>query len=273
LTLSDLDGPDRAAKIPERQEIGVDFAERGRMGRRPKHMLDPNALALGIADSRYILNVWLDGSDPKIWRRFAVPGATTLTQFQVVLQIGFDWAPAGYHLHEFSFPPPGHTNLKTRRSMIDAIRYLPDAALDGPFGDMYDDDDRTRRESTGVLWELAPTPKFEFLYTYDMGDDWQHVVQVEQILGRPEDDDANFETIVCLDGERAAPFEDCGGIFGYYEMLERLDDPDERDEVREWIGLKPRQKWDPDRFSVDEINKALDKAQAKWRPRTRRKTR
>jgi hypothetical protein len=62
---------------------------------------------------------------------------------------------------------------------------------------------------------------------------------------------------VCLAGKFACPPEDCGGMWGYYNMLEVLKCPkNERyEELSEWIG----EDFDPERFDIDEINAALAK--------------
>ncbi len=43
---------------------------------------------------------------------------------------------------------------------------------------------------------------------------------------------------VCIDGERACPPEDCGGVDGYYRMLEILKDTSdpEHEEMKTWAG-------------------------------------
>ena len=57
------------------------------------------------------------------------------------------------------------------------------------------------------------------------------------------------------DGKLACPPEDCGGIPGYYNLLEALADPQhpEHEEMREWIG----DDFDPQVFSVDSVNRKL----------------
>ncbi len=55
----------------------------------------------------------------------------------------------------------------------------------------------------------------------------------------------------CVDGRRACPPEDCGGTWGYRDLLEILTDPThpEHDERREWIG-RP---FDPEAFDPGEF--------------------
>ena len=42
----------------------------------------------------------------------------------------------------------------------------------------------------------------------------------------------------CIAGKRACPPEDCGGVGGYYNLLEIIADPthDEYEEMMEWLG-------------------------------------
>src|SRR5256885_9413534 len=86
---------------------------------------------------------------------------------------------------------------------------------------------------------------------YHFGDGWQHVVVVEKVLPP----DAGFKHPVCLAGANACPPEDCGGIPGYYNLLEILDDPKhpEHEDMKEWIG----EDFDSTRFDLGEINTEL----------------
>jgi hypothetical protein len=91
-------------------------------------------------------------------------------------------------------------------------------------------------------------------YLYDFGDDWQHVLQLEDVLPTHGDD----AIPLCLGGERATPPEDVGGVFGYEEFLEALSDPchEEHEHMKSWVG-KP---FDPKYFSPEEANRRLRKA-------------
>ena len=59
------------------------------------------------------------------------------------------------------------------------------------------------------------------VYTYDMGDSWEHGIVLEKRL--PADSGTAYP--VCTGGERACPPEDCGGIGGFYDLLDALGDP------------------------------------------------
>jgi hypothetical protein len=88
-------------------------------------------------------------------------------------------------------------------------------------------------------------------YTYDFGDSWEHQIVIEKRL--PAEPGRAYPS--CLAGERHAPPEDCGGIPGYYNLLEAIRDPqhEQREELLEWLG----DEFDPEAFSVDVVNRRL----------------
>jgi hypothetical protein len=71
----------------------------------------------------------------------------------------------------------------------------------------------------------------------------------------------------CIGGERACPPEDCGGSYGYQNLLEALADPkhEEHEELKEWICGS----FDAETFDVSQVNAALARL-AKRRPAVRR---
>lgn len=88
-------------------------------------------------------------------------------------------------------------------------------------------------------------------YEYDFGDSWEHEMLLEKIL--PAEPDVFYPR--CLKGKRACPPEDCGGIWGYAELLEELRDEahSEHETYLEWLG----DDLDPEAFDLDEINELL----------------
>lgn len=88
-----------------------------------------------------------------------------------------------------------------------------------------------------------------FTYVYDFGDDWQHRVTVEK---RFEEYDKNYAEVVKFKGE--TPYEDCGGIYGYYRLLKILDNPEdpEYEEMKGWT-----EKQSAGNYNVKRVNELL----------------
>lgn len=160
---------------------------------------------------------------PAIWRRLRVPGSLTLRELHHVMQIAVGWTDS--HLHEFE---------------IDGRRY----GMLAPDGDEFGEPPLDEREFTlGAV--VRPGARFE--YAYDFGDDWKHQIIVEKSPGG--------QATGCLDGERAAPPEDCGGPLGYARLLEVLAQPrhPEHRDLHNWVGPH----FDPERLDLAAINRAL----------------
>jgi hypothetical protein len=70
-------------------------------------------------------------------------------------------------------------------------------------------------------------------YLYDFGDSWEHRITVTNI--RPAESGVSYPRYIA--GEWNAPPEDCGGIPGFYAMLEAVADPNHPNhaEAKEWL--------------------------------------
>jgi hypothetical protein len=103
-----------------------------------------------------------------------------------------------------------------------------------------------------------------FQYVYDFGDDWEHAVVIEKV--GPLDPDQQYPALIT--GKRACPPEDCGGVPGYYGLLEVLADPNDEEhaELTELVG----DDFDPERFDADTINAAFAAMARRRRPPGRR---
>lgn len=177
----------------------------------------------------YQVKVGLRGAKPPIWRRLLVPADVSLDRLHDVIQAAFSWH--GGHIHVFETPY-------------------------GEFG-RADRELGHRAEAPVTLEQVAPQAKDKIQYTYDFGDDWVHEIVVEKVLDR----DPALAYPRCTGGRRAAPPDDCGGIWGYEELVEVLADPQhpEHEERLEWLGLDDASRFDPAAFDVDEVNRALAK--------------
>lgn len=88
-------------------------------------------------------------------------------------------------------------------------------------------------------------------YVYDMGDYWKHQIKVCQHIKSYEG-----ELPYLLSAEGVTPPEDCGGSWGFEEMLEILADKnhDRYFEMVEWLG---REDWRSELYSFETKPKSL----------------
>ena len=101
------------------------------------------------------------------------------------------------------------------------------------------------------------TPGVVMNYEYDFGDGWEHEILLEGILLR----EPKTKYPRCIDGERACPPEDCGGPWGYENMLKILADPEheEHEQTVTWLGGS----YDPARFDLKKIR--FDNPAKRWK--------
>lgn len=189
----------------------------------------------------YQLKITLSYSDPVVWRRVVVPANIKLHRLHDLIQRVMPWTNS--HLHQFIV---GNRRKRGAEVVFYGMKNL----------DFADPDDGTLDEKKFSLGEIAPAVKDRFIYEYDFGDGWEHELLVEKILPP----DASFKKSLCLAGENACPPDDCGGIPGYYQMLEILADPKdpEHEHWKEWIGGS----WDASQFDLKAANAALKRLKA-----------
>lgn len=179
------------------------------------------------AQTVFQIRIDLEEVDPPIWRRLLVPPDIRLARLHDILQVAMGWTDS--HLHGFT---------------IGGKRY--GALVDDGFGKDLDEQKFTLQKAIGK--------ERQFRYEYDFGDGWQHQVVVEDITTTTP---LGLTFAVCLEGERSCPPEDCGGAYGYADMLEAVSDPKHQDfdEYTEWLG----EGFDPEEFSLATTNVILQK--------------
>ena len=132
------------------------------------------------------LKITLERTEPPIWRRILVHKDTTFLDLHHIIQIAMGWW--NYHMfefrlreHFFGIPHPDFENM-------DTVDYAGDFSL-----------------------EMIFSEGEKFLYEYDFGDGWIHLVEAEKFLPK----EAGKKYPVCIDGRLNCPHEDCGGIITY----------------------------------------------------------
>jgi hypothetical protein len=186
-------------------------------------MAKPAAPKKPAAKGVLSLKITLRNVKPPIWRRIAVRGGMTLGDLHVAIQAVMGWENG--HLHAFE---------------VGGEQY-------GEPGGLEDAGNENRLTLNG----LVKSGVNRFRYTYDFGDDWEHDILIEK--APPPAGVTAFPA--CVAGMRACPPEDCGGPWGYADLLETLANPQHPDheEQREWIG----EDFDPETFSVAVADTAL----------------
>jgi len=169
---------------------------------------------------------------PAIWRRIQVRDCT-FNRFHHHIQAAMGWTNS--HLHQFELG--GQYIANSRHMNMGPLEF---DGLDGT------------QVTLGLLLP-AVGKKASFLYEYDMGDSWNHQVTLEKRF-EPE---AGVKYPRCVEGENACPPEDCGGVWGYYEMLEAVKNPGHamHKEYREWLGKN----YDPARFDPVRATREMGK--------------
>ncbi len=189
---------------------------------------------------RYLeFEVDLPGVEPRVWRRFLLPYNGTFADLHWAIQYACRWE--GYHMWVFRDEPRG-----TGFARPDVEDWYPDPRV--PIAERV------------KLVNFFRRPGDWCEYEYDFGDGWHHRVETKGIVEKPEKFDRRL-----LDGARAFPPEDCGGLYGYEqscwivsageEELSELSAEDRRfvEERREWLG-----EWDPEDFDLEKRRREFD---------------
>jgi Plasmid pRiA4b ORF-3-like protein len=186
----------------------------------------------------YQFKITLNDSRPPIWRRIQVADCTL------------------DRLHEHIQTAMGWTNSHLNHFRIDGTLYGDPMLLEETFEELqYRDSTRT------MLSQIIPEggQRFRFDYEYDFGDGWMHEVLFEGRSLR----ETGQRYPLCLEGERACPPEDVGGVWGYVDFLEAIADPeDERhEELLRWAGGTFNPEW----FSPAIATRLMKKGLPDWR--------
>lgn len=174
----------------------------------------------------YQFKITLQHIQPPIWRRIQTPDVT-LADLHMQIQVAFDWWDD--HLHRFE---------------IAGERYgepMPD-----PLGFDSDVIDEAKVRLSDLIRKSGRRSKW--IYEYDFGDGWRHEIVFEGFAER----EPRKKYPRCIDGARAGPPEDCGGPYGYAELLDILSDPSDPEyaDRLEWSGPL-----EPEEFDADAITR------------------
>ena len=176
----------------------------------------------------YMLKTTLIGTDPPVWRSIQVPSSMLLRDLHFIIQYAMGWENA--HLHEFEKEDVCYSDVVNEE--------LPSVQYSGM-----------------IVADLLKKQGDTMIYRYDFGDNWEHQMVLEELITPQQ----GSEYRLCSGGARRCPPEDCGGVHGYLDMLECLNDPDdpEREEYLEWLGGS----YDPDAWDPATLKLSLSSDQ------------
>lgn len=185
---------------------------------------------------KYTLRVTLKGLKPAIYRKFNVPSNISLRHLSELLLELMGWS--NEHLNQFRKGNGYYAPAYQREGEDDFMM---------GFGSV-----RNFNQEEYTLSDLLTEKGKSIEWEYDFGDSWLHEVKLSSI-----GDYAEGEPLVTfVKGERQCPPEDCGGIWGYQELLELLEKkkshkrlgPEELDRL-DWYCMDGD--FDPEEFDTD----------------------
>jgi len=187
------------------------------------------------ADTIARLKITLDDVEPTVLRRVDVPFDIRLDRLHLTIQAAMGWTNS--HLYELRAGDVGWSTP------------YPDADWSGDFLD-------ARKARLNDILEDIGTKKL--IYVYDFGDGWEHTIKVERLADPTPG--ALYPCLIEVSGR--CPPEDCGGPWGYAEMLEAIADPkhERHAELTEWIGND----FDPHADQAEWLTAEVDALARKW---------
>ncbi len=186
----------------------------------------------------YQFKITLMDTQPPVWRRIQVEDCT-LDKLHEHIQTAMGWTNS--HMHHFRINDRLFGDPMLMSENFEELKYA----------------DSTTTKLSDILPRSGE--RFQFEYEYDFGDSWQHEILFEgRLQAEPKQ-----KYPLCLEGQRACPPEDVGGVWGYADFLEAITDPEneQHDELLEWVGGK----FDPEAFKTVDATRRMKRGLPNWR--------
>jgi hypothetical protein len=192
------------------------------------------------AESIARLKITLDDVEPKVLRRIEAPLTMPLDRLHLALQAAIGWTNS--HLYEIRAGDRGWGERDP----------------DGDGGPL----DARKARLSDVVDDAGAKP---LRYLYDFGDGWEHTIKIEGVF----DLEPGVQHPRLIEAVGRCPPEDCGGPWGYPELLEAIADPkhERHAELTEWIGGA----FDPNDVDFEAHAKELAALAMRWARKPPRK--
>ena len=161
---------------------------------------------------------------PSIWRRIQIAEEGTFWDLHVAIQDAMGWEDC--HPHQFL--------VKNPKTGVKIYIGIPDEMLD--------------EHPVLPAWDLklkdylGANLNNRLSYLYDFSDNWEHLLEWEGVYPKK----STLRYPLCLEGSRACPPENVGGVFGYKHYLDVLSNPNHPGylEMVGWRGMFESERFD-----------------------------
>lgn len=187
-----------------------------------------------VSNECYLLDIRLDNCCVDVWRAVEVSSDILLPDLHQVIQAAMGWW--NEHLHQF---------------MQNKIYYMSKESVEENMNFGMCNVDMVAYEQIH-LFELLKRKNSHLEYEYDFGDSWKHTIT---LLERRSYAEGESRKPKLMTGENACPPEDCGGIWGYQDVVEATKHKrsERYKELKDWLG----EDFDPYQFDKKETMLAI----------------
>ena len=201
--------------------------------------VDPTERSTGRSKGKaiaYRFKITLKDTRPPIWRRIETKDVT-LEKLHELTQTAMGWTNS--HLHQFEIGDTRYTDPRFMEHAWDDFGAISYAGV---------------RVSDLVSQHGT---KLRIDYEYDFGDGWQHSIALEKVT----DAERGVRYPRCIDGDRACPPEDVGGVWGFADFVEAItnSDHERHEEFLEWNGP-----FDPTDFDAKKATRRMKEGLPVW---------
>ncbi|MFW6114554.1 MAG: IS1096 element passenger TnpR family protein [bacterium] len=184
----------------------------------------------------YRFKITLENTRPPIWRRIETKDVT-LEKLHALIQTAMGWTNS--HLHQFEIAGTRYIDPRFMQDALDDFGAISYAGV----------------RVSDLVAEHGT--KLRIDYEYDFGDSWQHSIVLEKV----SEAEPGVRYPRCIEGDRACPPEDVGGVWGFADFLEAVTDSDheQHEEFLEWIGP-----FDPADFDAKKATRRMKEGLPVW---------
>lgn len=174
------------------------------------------------SEAVYRFRITLKETQPEIWRRIETKDVT-LEKLHELIQTSMGWTNS--RLHCFRIGDRRYTDPRLMEVTFDDTGEISYAGV----------------RVSDLISEFGDRMKLD--YEYDYGDGWEHVIELEGVSEALP----RVRYPRCIDGARACPPEDVGGVWGFVDFVEAITNPDhdQHDKFLEWNGPFDPADFDP----------------------------